>query len=252
MRAYVTDVAQPKPLDQLAREIAAAANCRAILVGGQALGVWVEFFGLTARLSRESTSLDIDFVGHLSDAKKLAEHLNAKLSIAARFSHTPNIAHITASAADGSVVDIDVLKQAFGIDNDALRRHAVTVRQGDKNILIMHPVHVLQSRLANTLRLRGRYASDHGIAQLQAAMLCVNYFIRHRLRENERDACMWARTISNWAHDNSLGHLAWTAHGLDLLLCIPIEAMPRRFREQEWPVLLKRVELRRAKKPIRG
>lgn len=235
-----------RPIDStVAASVAKLLSPTSVLVGGQALGVWIGYFKLEAELEVPVTSEDVDFVASQDDALLIARELKGQVRLAQPFDHSPNLATVEVPRDGDSHLEIDILKCVFGVENEDLRREARGVEIQGTTFLVMHPVHVLESRIANTLQLQGRYESPRGLAQLKAAVMCTHEYLRAVSMADMAVALEWARRVANWAHDNAKGDLAWRRHKIDLLDAVPLEALSFDFRNREWPYLLARVEKKR-------
>ena len=83
------------PIDSnVAASVAKLLSPSAILVGGQALGVWIGFFKLEADLEVPVTSEDVDFVASQNDALLIACELKGHVRVAEPFDHSPNLATV--------------------------------------------------------------------------------------------------------------------------------------------------------------
>jgi len=159
----------------------------AYLVGGQALNIWAERYWQTPGLAAFGpfTSKDIDYLGTAAAAEKLARALDGKVSFPNQEGIGPISAVVEAEIGDVRLT-VDFLHHVLGVDPDRLKKLAVDIQvpspsDGGRvlSIPIMHPVHCLQSRVANAYRL-GRV---EGIAarQLQAAPIVVDAYVREML-----------------------------------------------------------------------
>lgn len=179
----------------------------AFVVGGQALNLWAErYAGGVPELARfrPFTSKDIDYYGHLPAAEKLAETLGGTVRVPDPDDHSPNSA-IVVVRLQGKEVVIDFISDVLGVRRGQAARQAmelvVPIRAndvaGELPIPILHPVHCLQSRVANVSKL-GRN-DDVARRQLQAAPLVVAGFVDEMLRLGEhREACRTLKMLGQW------------------------------------------------------
>ena len=164
----------------------------AFIVGGQALNLWAERYALGRPeliAFGPFTSKDLDYFGHRQAAKKLADALNGEVHYPGPDDHTPNSAVVTATI-DGLDLEIDFLSDVSGVKANALERDAVElivpVRGNgvDELVLpVMHPLHCLQSRVANVVTL-GRH-DDVAMRQLAAAPIVLQAYIDEMLAEGD-------------------------------------------------------------------
>lgn len=164
----------------------------AFIVGGQALNLWAERYapGRAELISfGPFTSKDLDYFGHRAAAEKLAAALGGEVHLPGPDDHTPNSAVVTAQI-DGTDVEIDFLWDVMGVKANALEREAVEllvpVRGGEIEELaipVMHPLHCLQSRIANVVTL-GR-SDGVALRQLAAAPIVLEAYVDEMLRLGE-------------------------------------------------------------------
>ncbi|MBB3862523.1 hypothetical protein GGQ88_003824 [Novosphingobium hassiacum] len=164
----------------------------AFIIGGQALNLWAERYAP----QREEliafgpfTSKDLDYFGHREAAKKLASALKGKVHYPGPDDHTPNSAVVTATI-DGIDLEIDFLSNVMGVRANALERNAVELIvpvNGDGvdelALPVMHPLHCLQSRVANVVNL-GRQ-DDVALRQLAAAPIVLEAYVDEMLAAGE-------------------------------------------------------------------
>lgn len=160
----------------------------AFIVGGQALNLWAERYSHVPELADYGpyTSKDLDYFGHHQAARKLADALGGTVRTPKADDHTPQTAIVTAEV-HGETIEIDFLHHVKGVKDDSLQKQAVqlvlTVRAGDRSgtlrIPIMHPLHCMQSRLANVVDLhRG---TDLARRQLEASPVVLAEYLSERL-----------------------------------------------------------------------
>lgn len=160
----------------------------AFIVGGQALNLWAERYSHVGELAAYGpyTSKDIDYFGYREAAQKLATALNGTLSIPQGDDHTPQTAIVRAKIGDQEI-EIDFLHHVKGVQAPNLEKQAVemilTVRtsahRGDLRIPIMHPLHCMQSRLANVVDLNR--TQDLALRQLEASPIVLREYLSEML-----------------------------------------------------------------------
>lgn len=161
----------------------------AFIVGGQALNLWAErYYAAYPTLAAFApyTSKDIDYFGYQAAAKKLAKALGGKVVFPEIGDASPNSALVVAKI-EGREVEIDFIDHVMGVMPRDLERDALELRvplkdaEGYIDIPVMHPLHCLQSRIANCQRL-GR-SDDVALRQLKAAPVVLDAFIDEMLAE---------------------------------------------------------------------
>lgn len=132
------------------------------------------------------TSKDLDYFGQRQAAEKLAKALDGTLLIPQGDDHTPQTAIVKATIGEQEV-EIDFLWHVKGVDTASLEKQAVeirmTVRAGSKfgelRIPIMHPLHCMQSRLANVVALHRDTNLAH--RQLEASAIVLREYLAEML-----------------------------------------------------------------------
>lgn len=128
------------------------------------------------------TSKDLDYFGYRAAAQKLADAIGGTVRIPHGDDHTPQTAVVTAMLA-GRNIEIDFLSTVKGVSPLSLERQAVELlltvragaRAGELRVPIMHPLHCLQSRLANVVDLGRR--TDLARRQLEASTIVLRAYL---------------------------------------------------------------------------
>jgi len=102
------------------------------------------------------TSKDLDYFGQKQAAEKLAEALGGRIALPEGDNHTPSSAQVTVEI-NGEVVVIDFLTHVMGVRDANPEAGALELvfpatiagRPGEVVLPVMHPLHCLQSRVAN-------------------------------------------------------------------------------------------------------
>ncbi len=94
----------------------------ALLVGGQALAVWAQFFVVepTGELA-DKVTLHVDFVGSREVAKALSAALRWRLYVPPVEDSTPQTAKVSITLPDGGIKQIDFLNSIAGLDTNRRR-----------------------------------------------------------------------------------------------------------------------------------
>jgi hypothetical protein len=221
----------------------------ALLVGGQALAVWAQFFAIEppGELA-DKVTLDVDFVGSRAVANALSAALRWRLYLPSMEDSTPQTAKVSITLPDGGVKQIDFLSSIAGLDTASIEARAVDlVLANGAPIRVLHPLDVLESRLRN-LDLLPSKQNAVGRAQVKLAVGIMAKFLRVLLvEESVRVVLEAVERVADIAFDPRLSQLL-LAEGIDLLDEVPvpeINSVP--FRERRWPQLLA-VQSRLAKK----
>lgn len=216
---------------------------QSVLVGGQAVAFWVKQFDLKPRLA--ALTVDIDFLATKAEAKRIAARLKVPHVLkAAELDHnTPNSAVLLVSlGAYPQPVIVDFMAGIIGVDSKAVAESAVTIEFNGEPLRVIHPLHLLQSKIANLYHLSAK-RSDAGVEQARLAIKIVAaYLERARLSTRERLKAI-----------ESIGKHAVTAparyarenFGLDSLKAVPRSllregVLPKHFLEKRWPQIMSR------------
>lgn len=162
----------------------------AIVIGGQSINLWAEFYRSQIPDLLEQgpfLSRDIDFLHNARAETSLVKALGGKLVLPSGGDHTPNAA-LFLGEIEGCRVRIDFMREVLGVKADALKRRFVTIAgvtpSGETvSILLMHPLHCFQSRLANINTLGRRDAV--AIRQARASVHILRAFLDDLLSRSE-------------------------------------------------------------------
>lgn len=156
------------------------------------MNLWAERYAHAPELALYGpyTSKDLDYFGHRDAAEKLAGSLGGRVLIPSSDDATPQSAIVVANVA-GEEVRIDFLKYIKGVRVKALVDSAVELvlplhtgeGDGELALPIMHPLHCLQSRIANVVDLKR--TDDVAARQLEAAPIVVREYISEMLDEGD-------------------------------------------------------------------
>nr|WP_316639141.1 hypothetical protein [uncultured Roseateles sp.] len=152
-----------------------------VLVGGQALAIWVQRYDVVVPASLAAVSADIDF---LTPSPKNRARVEAFASTLGGLTAYPNPHALTAlvgqayrDVSDHEYLNVDVIFSVLGIGADQILHRAVRVDLGHASFLVMHPLHVLRIRLINLYKLEEKQ-SEKGRMQLAMAIEVARAFLR--------------------------------------------------------------------------
>lgn len=231
-----------------------------VLVGGQAVSFWVDFYAervpALARLAPLTTN-DIDFVGDRRAVRVCAERLDADAQLPGFDDHTPNTGMVKFIDADGDVLNIDFIDQPHGLTSREVYRTAVPVRVLDERgrptkvtFRVMQPVLVMESRVHNTMGLPG-YGSTHSLQQLRVSVTCAREYLRGLLDAGEvRAVLKLSERIFTFALSDRHGREVHTKYGVDPFDAVIADddRLPPRFRETRYPQMQRELASRRARR----
>lgn len=155
-----------------------------VLVGGQALAFWVDWYGLQHRQPAvPAISNDVDFLSKSradTDAvDRLASAIKGRAIFPNKRALTALVGQAVLDVSDEEYVNVDVVFKVIGLEGNTVRKRAVKITPpaGRAAFLVMHPLDVLQSRLANLHKLRDKQ-NDKGRMQLALAIDVGREFLR--------------------------------------------------------------------------
>jgi hypothetical protein len=178
----LTDLKEVAISSDLLRKIIENIGDDAVLIGGQALNFWAQYYDITVQLAEfgGSVSKDADFLGTRKnlDAIKEAFGDSARKTPAPRRGLTALVGSVQIRSSDAEFVNIDVIHKVHGLDTNHVIKAAAKVQVGDAFILIMHPLDVLESRVANLAQLRDKQRpGSNGKAQAHLAIRVARRYV---------------------------------------------------------------------------
>ncbi len=197
----------------------------AILVGGQSLAIWSRLYLSRApQIARvySMSSEDVDLYGGREAAEAFAKRLaNAKIYIPPLFDPSPNAAVVVGQLGQ-KTIQVDFLRAVLGVDSKSLKKNFVTLtgpaQSGGNpvNILILHPLDCLRSRLSNINDLKR--VDLHSVSSARAAVMIVDVFIDDLLQNGEiKKAQAILMNLYYVIRDRCLGKPSHTKFGIDPL-----------------------------------
>jgi hypothetical protein len=220
-----------------------------LLVGGQALGLWVDQLGVQRpAIFVASITTDADFLGSAQLARTLGRGIGWKTWVASLDDFSPRIAKVTHLEPDGAIKQVDFLSGVVGLNTIDVRRRAIRLEMsGIGPVTIMHPVDVLASRIAN-LQVLPAKRTPAGFAQARLAIDMVAAFIREQIKSRgARAGLTLLERVVGIAEDHS-GLLVFVLYGIDVLKAAPMDAFLEtpELHSGRWPQVLAEVGRQRA------
>lgn len=245
---------QPSDLPKLFHALQKATQ-PAILVGGQSLTFWVDYFKIPASPSDTPyLTQDADVLATKHDARIVATELQGILRIPEPDDHTPNTAIVTYKTPDGRTLFIDFMGTLIGLTNEEIRKLAVELEHPDYGFIrILHPTLVLKSRIVNLYRLSSK-RDTNGIEQARLAVLVAKAFFENYVASgyagNKPDRYLIDRVV--WLEKLALsdaGMFVFTQWKIDVMGAAPIKIITdKKFHTEHWPRLDARVRSKRDRK----
>lgn len=202
-----------------------------VLVGGQALAFWMDRYGVTPEAA--AISNDGDAIGNVERARAVATRLRASLLTPQASALTSLVAQIRIpSGPAGKVRNIDVLHLLYTVGGlrksreftQAVWRESVEIEwKPGHRIRVMHPLHVLDSRVQNAVGLL-QTKGPHVVTQAIWAIDVAREAIRRVLGqpgESDRLGTMLGQ-VHKLARGRA-GRQILREHGIEVLDAVPIE-----------------------------
>ena len=221
-----------------------------VLVGGQALAFWVDWYGLSHRQPDvPAISNDVDFLSKsradTESVRRLANAINARAIYPHKRALTALVGQAVLDVSEEEYVTVDVIFKVVGLEGETVRKRAVRiVTPGRSAFMVMHPLDVLHSRLANLHKLRGKQ-NDKGRMQLALAIDVGREFLRGEAREaRAADTASGRGPIQGYVSaierlaTEDAGRKVAARHGLHVADAIdPHLVPPGPFWTKRWPAL---------------
>lgn len=227
-----------------------------IIVGGQAVNFWAErYVGRLPTLGSEApfTSKDLDFCGDHSVVKICAARLDGTAFVATMDDHVPNTGVVVYLDGQGWKRKIDVLYEPLGLRAAEVQNLAIPAELLDADghptgvvFRVMHPAHVLESRVHNVMQLPG-YAGPEGLKQLRVSAQCIEGFVSELLDDGlEVPARRVLQRAFRFCTDNDFALGALAKHGIDpfvgALAALEDPRLNATFRTSQVPRMLRSLE----------
>ena len=247
-KCRLSDLPKLALCDEELAEILRASEKIAILVGGQALSIWANFYQvaipavLTAQVTR-----DVDFIGSAEAALILKAGLSDKdwrLEQVRPGARSPVTAQLTLQTENG-IKEIDFLGSIVGLHTDEVRKRAVLLELPDgSGVTVLHPLDVLASRLHNLAEIPEK-RNDQGVAQAELAIGIAAAFLRDALaHRTERELFNQIERIRIIATNDAIASIC-REYRLEVLACVPLDRITNEnFKNRRWPQIRREVDLK--------
>jgi len=214
-----------------------------VIIGGQAVGYWAETYldqepGLAQWLP--FASKDIDFQGDRDDVLRIAKVLGVRAQLPGSRDMTA-LAGIIPFKISALRTSIEVVRSFPGMPKKNLQEWALTANRGGKEIRVLDPLSLLDSKLHLALNVDQRERRD--VEHLRIMLLCVRAFLRETLRGVEAGtlpARGWLGAVERVLKltESSRGRKAVRALAVDWTQALPLTEIAasdhraaKRFRE---------------------
>jgi hypothetical protein len=232
-------------------ELLQVAGDGLVLVGGQALAVWTDYYALASAVEEDlpSISNDVDFLTESAADKdavtRLARALAGKAIFPPERALTPLVGQAVRDVSDEEVLNVDVIFKVLGLDAKHIWKNAVPfIRRGRAPFLVMHPLDVLASRLTNIYKLKEKQDAK-GEMQLALSVEVARAFLREQASKTNPAETASGRSsiqqfvsrIEKLAKDDA-GRKVARRHRIHVADAIdPLLIPPGPFWERRWPTL---------------
>jgi hypothetical protein len=212
-----------------------------VLVGGQAVAFWVKQFDIQPRLP--ALTVDIDFLATRAEAKRVAARLKVRhvLKTATADDNTPNSAVLLVTLDNyPEPVIVDYMAGIVGLDSKAVATSAVEIEFDGQPLRVIHPLHLLQSKLGNLYYLSSKRSAE-AVEQARLAIEIVAAYLE-RAKLTKRERLKAVESLGRYSL-TAPGRYAVEHFGLDCLKAVPASllrkgALPEEFLKKRWPQIL--------------
>jgi hypothetical protein len=168
--------------DSLLELIYSSSAGPVVVVAGQAVNFWADRYkGDEKQLLklRPFVSRDLDLIGDIADAYRLAEKTHSDIEKPRRGAASPVLANIDIRTA-GAIRSVQFLRSIRGVTTEEVVEHAVPFTIKKTEMLFSDPITLLKAKLHNLYEMpqHGRNDSHH----VQILRLCVPIFLSRQFR----------------------------------------------------------------------
>lgn len=223
----------------------------AVLIGGQSLAFWANYYELPLSDADfgETLTKDADFLGDADVVTEVARAFPGKAVFPGKTAITALVGQVVISENNSEYLNIDVLHKIVGFDKaESVRNRASRVHVYGIPVLVMHPLDVLNSRLCNLCELRSKQTTN-GIAQARLAVHVARRHISSIAKtpdETLKPALNSIEYIVKIAKSKA-GRNAASRHDIHLIDALPLDEIPdenfQRFRRPRIEDELRRPEV---------
>lgn len=225
---------------ELLERVLSSVTPDAVLVGGQALAVWVARYGIdmTSVSPIGAISDDADFLGSRDDVASIASGVAGTTKYPPQRAITALVGQVTIQVAPTEFVNVDVINAVVGIAAETVRQHASEAMLGATRFFVMHPLDVLLSRVENLAQLVSKQTPE-GIEQARLAALVACAYIAELAKEPDsgRHALKAVEYVAAIAKSHA-GKKVSKKFGISFFTAIPESAIENKaFHRVRWPRL---------------
>lgn len=226
----------------------------AVLVGGQSLTFWVDFFKISIpKIDTPYLTQDVDVFATKHDAQIVARELHGTFATPSLDNVTPNTAIVTYVTPDGRKLFVDFMGNLIGLRNEEIRKTAVEMEHPEYGLIrVLHPTLVLKSRIVNLHRLAQKRNSN-GVEQARLAVPVVKAFLEYYAGNGMAGAKPDKFLIDRimWLHDLALtdaGKFVYAEWGIDVMQAASMDIVQNKdFHTQQKPRMEAEIVTKREK-----
>lgn len=218
-------------LSALPQELAS----RIILIGGQALLLWAEYYlidGATGRQYDMLASDDLDFMGRRPEVIECAAAWNAEHEIPSPDDNTPN-SGIVVFNNSGVFHVVDFLPNVYGLNDKDIINHSDEMLFGGNSVKVLSPPLCLQSRIANLSGLPyNELMKEREVKRIRAAIEITRMYLIDVCDAQPTRAV--SKAVTYLMRDvllNSTSASISAKYDLDLSACFPLGAIRSKHAE---------------------
>lgn len=239
---------EPLRADEVLPILRALHDADTVLIGGQALNVWCEIYATNVEALRAYapfTSKDVDAQGDRNAVEMCARALGVRpmFSTSARDADSDAInSGYMEVPIRHSHVGVNVVVKPYGLKQNEVRDTALMLELDGNPLRVMHPVLVMESRIANVI---GLHRTDpHSLMQARASILCAREFIHDPSRE-KREALALVERIFRYARSDTNARHASARFALNAFDAVtPGAPLPPAFGEKRYPEMFAQIDAR--------
>ena len=163
--------------DPLLELIYSKATGQVVVVAGQAVNFWAKRYSEDEPALSEFypfTSSDLDLLGHIADAYRLAQEPHTKIERPRKSVASPVVANVQVSI--GNVTrSVQFLRHVGGVTNTEITKYAVPFIRKDVTLYFSDPITMLKAKLHNLVGLPQEDRND--VRHVEILRLCVPVFV---------------------------------------------------------------------------
>lgn len=219
-----------------------------ILIGGQALALWVEHYEIAVPEGIAAISRDVDFLTDSPNSRdsvaRYAQALHGKTFFPSQRAMTSLVGQAFLLLPDDEYINVDVLWRLVGLTAEQVRSRAVRAERADVSFRVMHELHVLRSRLMNLYELKEKQ-DEKGQVQLRLAIDVAREFLRveaakysiEETRTGRSPLQAYFKEVTKLARDDA-GQKVVQRYGIHVADAIDPSLIPAGpFWDRQWPQL---------------